>query len=101
MIINLPAKRFSNITVTNISQRFTYMMAAKNGLHGYETKLRHGHPVYYTTQSSKRSSAPHVCLHEATVDAISGAIIVAIADSCMSVVTARSSAQRLIHVNTP
>jgi len=46
MIINLPAKRFSNITVTNIShQRFTYTMAAKNGLHGYETKLRHGHPV--------------------------------------------------------
>jgi len=33
MIANLPIKR---ITVTNISQRFTHKMAAKNGWHGYE-----------------------------------------------------------------
>jgi len=51
--------------------------------------------------SDRRRERSHVCLHEATVNAISGAIIVAIADSYMSVVTARSSAQRLIHVNTP
>jgi len=37
---------FSNITVTNISQRFTYKMAAKNGWHRYVTKLCHYHPMY-------------------------------------------------------
>jgi len=45
MITDLPTKRISNITVTKISRRFTYKMAAKNGGHRYETKLRHCHPM--------------------------------------------------------
>jgi len=35
----------SAITVTNISQTFTYKMAAKINWHRYETKLRHS-PSY-------------------------------------------------------
>ena len=34
-------------TVTNISPRFTYKMAAKTGGRRYETKLRHCHAIYH------------------------------------------------------
>jgi len=37
---------FSDITVTNIIQSFTQKMAVKTSCDGYETKLRHGHPMY-------------------------------------------------------
>ena len=40
------ASYLSAITVTNISQSFTYKMAAKINWHRYGTKLRHCHPVY-------------------------------------------------------
>jgi len=43
MITDLPTKRVSSITATKISRRFIYKMAAKNGGHGYETKLSHCH----------------------------------------------------------
>jgi len=47
MISNLPRKPISDITVTEIYRRFAYKMAAKNGGHKYETKLRqHCHPMY-------------------------------------------------------
>jgi len=48
MITDLHANKanLSAITVTNISQSFTYKMAAKNNWHRYGTKLRHCHPVY-------------------------------------------------------
>jgi len=36
----------SAITVTNISQSFTYKMAAKINWHRFGTKLRHRHPMY-------------------------------------------------------
>jgi len=41
MITDLPTKRISSITVTKISQCFTYKMAAKNSGRRYETELRH------------------------------------------------------------
>ena len=37
---------FSDTTVTNIIQSFTQKMAVKTSCDGYETKLRHGHPMY-------------------------------------------------------
>jgi len=37
---------FKRYMVTNISQRFTYKMAAKINWHRYGTKLRHWHPMY-------------------------------------------------------
>jgi len=39
---DLPTKL---ITVTKISRHFTHKMAAKNGGHRYETKLRYCRPV--------------------------------------------------------
>ena len=49
MITDLPTNRISSITATatKISWRFVYKMAAKNGSHGYETKLCHYYHIYY------------------------------------------------------
>jgi len=41
----------SAITVTIISQSFTYKMATKVNWHRYGTKLRHCHPVYFHISS--------------------------------------------------
>ena len=38
--------RLSNTTVINISRHMSDKMAAKNGWHRYERKLRYCHPVY-------------------------------------------------------
>ena len=47
MISDLPTKcSLSAVTVTNISQSFTYKMAARISWHRYGTKLRHCHVVY-------------------------------------------------------
>jgi len=43
MIADLPTRA---ITVTNISQIFTYKMAAKINWHRYRTKLRHCHSMH-------------------------------------------------------
>jgi len=40
------ATYLSTVIVTNISQRFTYKMAAKINWHRYEIKLRHCHPMW-------------------------------------------------------
>jgi len=45
----------SNTTVIDISQRLAYKMAAKNGWHRYQTKLRHCHPIYIQGGSKKVS----------------------------------------------
>jgi len=46
MITDLTNKAYlSAITVTNISESFTYKMAAKINWHRYGTKLRHYHPM--------------------------------------------------------
>jgi len=47
--LGLPTKRRPNLSaikVTNISQSFTYKMAAKENWHKYGTKLRHCQPMY-------------------------------------------------------
>ena len=46
MVSDSPTKRISNVTVTKIFRNFTYKMAAKNGGHRYEAKLRHCQPMY-------------------------------------------------------
>ena len=42
-------KRCHRLTVTNISESFTYKTAAKINWHRYGTKLRHCHPMYSGT----------------------------------------------------
>ena len=46
MITDLPTKRISALSVSNIYRSFTYKMAAKINWHRCEPKLRHCHPVY-------------------------------------------------------
>jgi len=40
----------NTITVTNISQSFTYKMAAKINWHRYGTELRQCHPIYFSAE---------------------------------------------------
>ena len=46
MITDLPTQRIYALSVTNISQSFTYKMAAKINWHRYGTKLCHCHRIY-------------------------------------------------------
>jgi len=49
MITDLPTKRrpyLSAVTLTNVSQSFTYKMAARLNWHIYETKSGHRHRMY-------------------------------------------------------
>jgi len=51
MITDLPAKPIARSQWLNISQSFTYKMAAKSNWHRYRTKLRHCHVTLCTGTS--------------------------------------------------
>ena len=49
----------STITVRNISQSFTYKMAAKINWHRYGTKWRHCHPMYLAPWLTSKTGPLH------------------------------------------